>query len=191
MAESGLTLAVVFGCSEEQKKEIIRRLDTVDLVNNHPLLLPGLIAELERIRLVGRVDNLLDNFALRASADQELDLDMDKTKLATYLKLCYESRDLINQMEADKRQLTKMKTTKFGNTIASKNTGEQFPVIPISRKRLRLAGQQINARLDEIFSEYSDKINDCKMVIENMSLTMQTVSRTSLQGILPFSNQAA
>lgn len=158
-AKSELALTVIYGCSERQKREIIQRLDTVDLAYNHPILPSGLLAELERIRLVGRVDDLLDGFALKASSDQELDLDMDKSKMATFLKLCYESRDLINQIKAEKRQL---------NVMATRTT------ILKSRKHLRRAGRQINARLGDICSEYDDKLNDCNMVIENMSLTMQT-----------------
>src|SRR5436305_3098751 len=106
----------MYGCSETQKQRIIHRLRTLDLAYNHPTSLAGLVAELERIRLFGMVDNLLDNFALRAWADRELDLDMDKAKLSSFLKLCFESRDLMNQLQAVKKQLVKMtvETTKFG-----------------------------------------------------------------------------
>jgi hypothetical protein len=135
-----------------------------------------LLAELSRNRLVSRVDNLLDNFVLRASSDQELDLDMNKIKLATFLKLCYESRDLISQIESEKRQLTKMsaKTSKVCSMISQNNSNDKLLELPETRKCLRLAGQKISSRLEEILNEYDDKINDCNMVIENMLLTMQT-----------------
>jgi hypothetical protein len=177
-----LTLAVMYGCSETQKQRIIHRLRTLELAYNHPTLLTGLVVELERIRLFGMVDNLLDNFALRAWADRELDLDMDKAKLSSFLKLCFESRDLMNQLQAVKKQLVKItaETTKFGALI-SLNSGEDL-LAPGCQKRLKGAGEQINAQLDEIHTEFDDKINDCNMMIDNMSLTMQTARRARSPG---------
>jgi hypothetical protein len=43
-------------------------------------------------------------------------------------------------------------------------------------KRLKSAGEQIILQLGEIANEFDDKINDCNMMIDNMSLTMQTAS---------------
>ena len=166
----------MYGCDESQKEKIIRQLDKLELAYNHPTLLPGLIAELERSRLIERVENLLDSFALRA--DNELDLNMDKTKMGAFLKLCYESRDLINQMKAVRRQSAKMvtQTARFGKSICPNRRKGQLPVVSRTQGTLRQAGQRINLRLNEISSEYDDRINDCNMVIDNMSLTMQTAS---------------
>jgi hypothetical protein len=185
LAESELTLAVIYGCGKSQKEEIIRRLEAVDFAYNHPILLPGMMAELGRKRLVDRVDNLLDDFALRASSEEELDLDMNKAKLATFLKLCYESRDLISLLRIEKRLLAKMgvKTSRRGYAMGPKGTDDGFLWItgtPRLRKGL-WAGKRINRRLIEISSEYDDKINDCSMIIENMSLTMQTASSNFIQ----------
>jgi hypothetical protein len=171
----------MYGCSETQKQRIIHRLGTLELAYNHPTLLPGLLTELERIRLFGMVDNLLDNFALRAWAGRELDLDMDKAKLSSFLKLCFESRDLMNQLQAVKKQLVKMiaETTKFGELISQKSVDDLLALgFP---KRLKCAGEQINSQLDGIQTEFDDKINDCNMIIDNMSLTMQTASRALSQ----------
>lgn len=105
---SGLSLAVIYGCNESQKEEIIRRIGSLDFVYNHPVLLAGLIAELERNRIVQKVDRLIDDFTLRASLDLELDFNMNKTKMAIFLGLCYDSRDLINHMETEKRHLNRI-----------------------------------------------------------------------------------
>ena len=166
----------MYGCNDSQKEKIVRQLDKLELAYNHPTLLPGLIAELERSRLIERVEGLLDNFAL--GANHELDLNMDKAKMGTFLKLCYESRDLINQMKAVTRQSAKMvtKTAMFGKSICRTRTKSRLPVVSKTQRMLRQAGQRINLRLNEISSEYNDRINDCNMVIDNMSLTMQTVT---------------
>jgi hypothetical protein len=154
------------------------------------MLLPGLLAQLERIRLVGMVDNLLDNFVLRGRIDRgfdrELDLDMDQTKLSSSLKLCFESRDLVNQIQAVKKQLAKMaaETIKFGELISKKCVEDMLS--SDEEKRLKSAGEQIVSQLSEISDEFDDKVNDCKMVVDNMSLAMQTASQIyySLSGCL-------
>ncbi|KAL9112039.1 MAG: hypothetical protein Q9227_003659 [Pyrenula ochraceoflavens] len=159
-----------------QRLEIIQRLDALDLAYNHPILLCGLIAELERTRLVDRVDSLLDGFALKASSDRKLNLDMDESEMATFLETCYRSRELINQIKSEKRQLSAMarKTYKFKLYSNSTNEVTTFSAILKSQRDLRWPGCEIYARLCEINNEYEDKLNDCSMVIENMSLTMQT-----------------
>ncbi|KAE9363918.1 hypothetical protein N431DRAFT_550606 [Stipitochalara longipes BDJ] len=164
LTEPGLNLAILYGCNEEQKEQIIHRLETLDLAYNHPMLLPGLLAQLERIRLVGMVDNLLDKFVLRG-----------RTKLSSFLKLCFESRDLMNQIQAVKKQLAKMatETIKFGELISNKCVEDILS--PDEEKRLKSAGEQIVSQLSEISDEFDEKVNDCKMVVDNMSLTMQTV----------------
>ncbi|KAN0120384.1 hypothetical protein V8E51_002592 [Hyaloscypha variabilis] len=179
LPDPGVNLAILYGCNEEQKEQIIHRLETLDLSYNHPMLLPGLLAQLERIRLVGMVDNLLDKFVLRGRVDRgfdrELDLDMDQTKLSSFLKLCFESRDLVNQIQAVKTQLAKMatETIKFGELISKKYVEDVLS--PDEEKRLKSAGEQIVSQLREISDEFDEKVNDCKMVVDNMSLTMQTV----------------
>lgn len=157
-----------------QKTQVIRRLEALDLTYNHPLLIPGLLAELERIRLFGLIDKLLDNFTLRAWIDRELDLDINKAKLTSFLQLCFESRELINQIQAVKKQLSKMSV----EIIKFKDLTTQ-PVddpLALESERLRCAGELISAQLEEISTEFDDKINDCSVIIDNMSLTMQTVS---------------
>lgn len=188
-----MNLAILYGCNEEQKEQIIHRLETLDLTYNHPMLLPGLLAQLERIRLVGAVDNLLDKFVLRGRIDhgfdRELDLDMDQTKLSSFLKLSFESRDLVNQLQAVKKQLAKMatETIKFGELISKKCVEDMLS--SDEEKRLKIAGEQIVSQLSEISDEFDEKVNDCKMVVDNMSLAMQTASQ-SIIAFLVVSNLA-
>ncbi|KAK1762559.1 hypothetical protein QBC33DRAFT_551813 [Phialemonium atrogriseum] len=219
----GLTLAVVYGCNESQKQQLVRRISSVDLAYNHPTLLAGVLAELERVRLSRMVESVLDGFELQAWRETELDLDMDKAKMASSLKLSFESRAIVNQMQMLKPQLAKMRaeTARFadsmpaklemkeGETLAKNRDGDGIPGkrlqptfsqeqlrwesetlannsdddgIPtkqlqpaFSQEQLRRAGELIVSRLDEISTEFDDKINECKTIIDNMSLTMQTV----------------
>jgi hypothetical protein len=165
--QSRLNLAVVYGCSDKQKLDIIRRLDATKLGYNHPILLAGMIAELERIRLNDQVEALLNGFALKAGSDQDLELDMTKEVTLTFLKSCFESRELLKQIKAARWQLKKMiaRITQIENKTCRGMIGGT----------VSQAGQEIISRLQEIFIEYKDKIIDCEMVIDNMSMTMKTV----------------
>ncbi|KAK3387898.1 hypothetical protein B0H63DRAFT_559337 [Podospora didyma] len=170
--ESGLSLAVIFGCNEKQKKSIVSRMERCDLAYNHPMLLPGLFLELERTRLGDAVEVLLDNFALRGNSDRELDLDMDKERMTAFLKSSYASRDLANQIQAVKRQLGKMMMAMSGGVVDE----DPFSNTKSSEYGLSSrAGRQIRVRMEDIAYELDDRINDCHLMMNNMSLTMQTV----------------
>ncbi|CCC10892.1 hypothetical protein SMACR_12726 [Sordaria macrospora] len=226
--ENDLDLAVFYGCNEKQKDDIVRRIRSCDLKHNHPLLLPGLFFELERVRLVDQVEDLLDNFELRNNYEYNqlenvggtrgLDLDMDKKRMTDVLKSTYRSRELVSLIMALKRQLKKFETamdlveasvkesssltfsprclTRIpsatlssapGSTTISRattlygeeNHTQQGPPQQLSGAssyvRLERAGKQIRERLQDIIFEFDDKINDCHLVKDNMSLTMQTV----------------
>lgn len=220
-----------YGCNEKQKDDIVRRIRSCDLKHNHPLLLPGLFFELERVRLVDQVEDLLDNFELRNNYEYNqlenvggtrgLDLDMDKKRMTDVLKSTYRSRELVSLIMALKRQLKKFETamdlveasvkesssltfsprclTRIpsatlssapGSTTISRattlygeeNHTQQGPPQQLSGAssyvRLERAGKQIRERLQDIIFEFDDKINDCHLVKDNMSLTMQTVRVT-------------
>ena len=74
-----LSLGLVFGCTDSQRRQLIKRLRRVRPESDaHPTLVPGIFFELERARLEEYVDQLVDNFALKPSEDRALDLDMGK-----------------------------------------------------------------------------------------------------------------
>ncbi|GAB1315707.1 Magnesium transport protein CorA, transmembrane region [Madurella fahalii] len=55
-----LSFAILFGPSKAQQKSIITRLKRAGADTSHPMLLPGILAELERIRQMSHVDELID-----------------------------------------------------------------------------------------------------------------------------------
>ncbi|KAM7215571.1 hypothetical protein V8F06_009038 [Rhypophila decipiens] len=118
-----LNLAVVYGCNQKQKREAIKRIQACDLAEaHHPLLLAGMLFEMERVRLGDAVDKLLDNFALRgSSSDRDLDLDMDKARMTEFLRSCYESRELVNHIKAVQLELGKL-ITAVSATISLPNS---------------------------------------------------------------------
>ncbi len=60
------TFAIIYGCNERQKQEIEKRVRVAGDRTKYPLLLLGVLAELERERLVSKADQLLDGFTLRS-----------------------------------------------------------------------------------------------------------------------------
>ncbi|KAH8896755.1 hypothetical protein GQ53DRAFT_803594 [Thozetella sp. PMI_491] len=185
--ESSLTLAVVFGCNATQRKQIEGRLRVASSAAlTHPLLLPGIFAELERKRLSEQVEDILDRFTLRTSSasvtsDEKLGtLDMSEEQMAEYLQLCYRSQSLAKEFKAVKRQLSKMVQfcDSFGATGHSSLLLAKDPQATLTNDHGdEMAGinDMIRRRILEIMDEYDARIDECVMVVENMSITMQTV----------------
>ncbi|KAK5656070.1 hypothetical protein OQA88_5209 [Cercophora sp. LCS_1] len=55
-----LTLAILFGASEEDESRVLARLKRAGADAAHPMLLPGILAELERVRQMRKVDEMIE-----------------------------------------------------------------------------------------------------------------------------------
>ncbi|KAK6827640.1 hypothetical protein PG987_010981 [Apiospora arundinis] len=148
------------------------------------MLMAGILFELERKRLEECVERLTDDFALTSAEDRPLDLDMGRNEMISYLKKCYRSRELGNEINTLKRQLRNLieETGAFDETIVvggrnDKSSGddEDFEA-QVRRRQLKHAGRRIRSRLEEMCDILDDKIDSCNVTIDNMSLTMQTLS---------------
>jgi hypothetical protein len=73
----GLTFAILFGCPLSIEEEIVKRLSLATAEAAHPLLLPGIFAELERTRHVHVVELMIDEIESKIF---ELDIDSDETE---------------------------------------------------------------------------------------------------------------
>ncbi|GAB1316487.1 hypothetical protein MFIFM68171_06697 [Madurella fahalii] len=61
-----LTFAIVFGCTVSVEEEILNRLSSISTVEaTHPLVMPGIIAELERLRHINAVEATIDELEAR------------------------------------------------------------------------------------------------------------------------------
>ncbi|KAH6984188.1 hypothetical protein BKA56DRAFT_580639 [Ilyonectria sp. MPI-CAGE-AT-0026] len=179
------TFAIVFGCSEMQRRQIEGRVAAVTpTALAHPGLLPGILAELERKRLTGLVEYTLDRFTLRAGGTSAVTdghvgtLHMSEAQMGEYLELCYESQNLAKEFKGVKRQLSKM--TQFCDDLSFPalypmiRDGEEFALEAIQHG-LKDIGIRIKKRTLEIMDEYDNKIDECGMVLDNTSITMQTI----------------
>lgn len=195
--ESNSTLAIVYGCNERQLKQFLGRLAMASpAARSHPLLLPGIFAELERKRLSERVEDTLDRFtlgtdAVSTSADGSSGtLNMTEEQMGEYLQLCYESQSLAKEFKAVKRQLAKMvrlcddidDTTTHHQSVLSTMDSQTTLNNDKWEEESTNMSEIFKSRILEIMDEYDDKIDECNNVLGNMSITMQTVSNpTELQ----------
>lgn len=187
--ESRTTLAIVFGCNDQQQRQIEGRLRAVEPpALAHPVLLPGILAELERKRLTGLVEDTLDKFTLRAGGSSYLAdghvgaLHMSEKQMGEYLELCYESQNIAKEFKFVKRQLDKMidvcDDLSASTCAASKTRSSEATLGDPHREELSSVGTKIKRRTVEIIDEYDNRIDECGMIMENMSITMQTVGRS-------------
>ncbi|KAI0105585.1 hypothetical protein F4776DRAFT_471974 [Hypoxylon sp. NC0597] len=174
------TFAVVYGCNEKQMREIERRVRSIGAQTKYPLFMTGIFAELERERLVASVDKLVDGFALQSgrleSGSWNPSTDMSNAKAQMYLELCLDSRKLVDNIRAVKRQISKLLTEidEFGSYFASLND-KAHPNASKKARQFKKAGIQMKKRLQDILNEYDDKIDECNMIVGNTTLAMQTV----------------
>ncbi|KAK3296415.1 uncharacterized protein B0H64DRAFT_169712 [Chaetomium fimeti] len=63
--EQKLTFALLFGASEGQERSVLARLRTAGPDTAHPMLLPGILAELERKRQMEIADEMIDELEMQ------------------------------------------------------------------------------------------------------------------------------
>ncbi|KAK3321326.1 hypothetical protein B0T19DRAFT_487681 [Cercophora scortea] len=182
--EMDLSVAVMYGCNKRQKWQVARQLEACDLAYNHPILLPGLLFELDRYRLVQSVEELLDKSVLNTSSDREPSLEKDIANMTVFLELSYESREVEKEIQATKRQMVKMmNATREANqstmSFRPPKPSDSNTVTVISpteggsahrsgnmtdEARWIKAEQQIKTRLEDISYEFDNKLNDLQMI---------------------------
>ncbi|KAI1640422.1 hypothetical protein F4809DRAFT_590041 [Biscogniauxia mediterranea] len=177
---NGSVFCAVYGCNERQIQEIEKRVRLSGEKSKYPFLMVGVFAELEREQLVAAVDKLVDSFALRSEhlEDRSWDVgtEMSNEKTQEYLALCLQSRSLVDQIRAVKRQISKL-LGEMDELEEHFLSHKGYPCLPKDgRKRmLKRVGALMRKRLRDIMDEYDDKIDECNMIVGNTTLAMQTV----------------
>lgn len=102
----GITFAILFGCPLSVEKDVLKRLSFAMTEAAHPLLMPGIFAEIERIRQVPIVESTIDELEARIlqldfqSSDIEIPEDeaeeQNKQKRAAWLNTTYLRNALVS-----------------------------------------------------------------------------------------------
>ncbi|KAL1873592.1 hypothetical protein Daus18300_003959 [Diaporthe australafricana] len=192
----GLTFGILFGCPFSIEKQIVNRLSSVSADVAHPLLIPGIFAELERTRQVHVVESAIDEVEARIltvdSSPEEIDAmpislkeANNRAKRAQWLETTY----LRNQLVSWNTQLSKLAShaDELSNTVfqehdigqsrswrsARNDEPDSKERIDASRASLRRVGVKIRDRVQEIIDEYDAKIRDCTMRVDGMAMATQ------------------
>ncbi|KAI5920486.1 hypothetical protein F4810DRAFT_723321 [Camillea tinctor] len=209
--QTGITYAILFGCPENMKNEIIGRLSSAMNDSAHPLLVPGILVEIERIRHIKVVDetiteleNRISELDVLANMSGVADPDTERKnqlKREAWLNTGY----LRNQLVTWKNQLSKMlahmneledqvfrpepscvslrcsskghskkqcclrDTEENGDSIWRKDKDPETSV----DNHIRWTGNKIKGRLRDIIEEYDEKIRDCTMRLDGMTMATQ------------------
>ncbi|KAK6956710.1 hypothetical protein Daesc_001989 [Daldinia eschscholtzii] len=189
-----LNLSVFYGCNEEQSRDIERRLSGAGDAICHPMLPPGILIELDRTRLVERVESAIDPFVSSIEAlcctsrDPESILNRDGENTDELLCLYNDTNELVKGIRKVKRQISDM----------CKHTHELETTLAVTKRTRKLHGRPglgkkdrvqrtvpfitlntdtlIRERLSEIEAEYDEKLDECHMVLNGLNFTTQMVS---------------
>lgn len=197
----GLTFGILFGCPFSIEKQIVNRLNYATKDVGHPLLIPGIFAELERTRQVHIIESAIDDVETRIltvdSSPEEMDAmstamkeSDNRAKRAQWLDTTYLRNQLVNW----NTQLKKLAghTDELSNIVfRQREPDDARSCEPVkdeglknekcngaSGEHLQRVGVKIRDRIQEIIDEYDAKIRDCTMRVDGMAMATQWVRST-------------
>jgi len=191
-----LTFAVVFGCSREQEKTVISRLKTAREDVAHPMLLPGIVAELERKRQFDAVDDMIDELERRileldsepfTTRNQHGTTQVGRSRHKT--KAWHDMSFLRTGLQGQKTLLTRMRkhvdefplVAKYQSEAAYRDAETvrselETKLLDLDGDCIKKAGTRMKDRLLDLMDEYDEKIRYCLMRVEGMEMAAQWVS---------------
>ncbi|KLU82099.1 hypothetical protein MAPG_01176 [Magnaporthiopsis poae ATCC 64411] len=186
--DCGLTFAIFYGCHLSACDEIFRRLARMQSHEAaHPLLLPGIFAELEYSRHKALVDATIIDVESRIFELNTLQQESEQRRLGG-----------VAAVDADKKNIAKrnawLNTTYLRNGLISWNTqlakmarhaddinpdSDRFEA-PLLKSREQTPERgtvgmetKIRKRIQSIREEYEDWTRDCTMRVDGMAMTTQ------------------
>jgi hypothetical protein len=197
-----LTYAIMYGCTSAIEETMLKKLDGVRAEASHPLLLPGIFAEIELVRHTRLVEkSIVDvettifelNFELGATHGPERrEVERrNQAKRNIWLDLTYLRNSLITwerqlwKMAMHAEDLVKKVQAPTGPPQSDNMQGEGDDRLVRADETVAV-GRRIKKRLDIIRDEYDEKIRDCTMRVDGMAMATQWVggSTTKLHTVL-------
>lgn len=190
----------MYGCSPKVIDEVTGRLSVAGNSICHPVLLPGILAELERKRHVDLVQagltqrmqfvtNLLKNDTYDWKSRGAKETDHSTTdSVELWMAICH----LSNGLKTWKQQLLLIcdhVDEMAHNYFSGSPAGLCSDVLPVVtpqgggdidfERAMRRSGLMIRERLTRITAEYDKNVRDCEMIMEGMTIATQLVWRSN------------
>ncbi|KAF4468116.1 corA-like mg2+ transporter domain-containing [Fusarium albosuccineum] len=187
------TYAVLYGCDEKTAELIAKKLTETDHPAFHPMILPTVLADLERERQVAllradtqKIRQLTFNLTLNKeplTSNSMPKFDIDNNPIRLWQNMSY----LRNGMKNWQRQMQKMGShleDLSNNTLpwAQAKSSEQWGHFTYLEE-LRAPGFRIMQRRQELIDEYDEHIRECNILIQGLDLALSTDTRQTNQEI--------
>jgi hypothetical protein len=194
-----LTFGIFFGCTVATEKQVFNRIIRAKENAFHPLVLPGIFAELERARMVEVVEDTVDEiegaiFELNSGTTVRENRNTARTdgrpsgirfdRRRVWLNTTF----LRSRLQIWKTQLEKLvqNVDELSSSDYSSrsmllsdfgliNGLEQPQYVRVHDAQLKRTGFLIKDRLEGIIDEYQEKIEECSMRVDGMAIATQWV----------------
>ncbi|KZL72851.1 protein kinase, partial [Colletotrichum tofieldiae] len=186
--ESRLTFAVLFGCTADDEKKVFNRLSRAKDQVSYPLVLPGIFAELERDRMMRIVEYTADqneeaiyelnsgNMASYHASDDEEKGNLRHVRKTAWMNTTFLRNGLRvwrNQLRKMSDHVTELTTSHAGILMPSFSNESREEEPELDNKMTERTAMLFRDRLRVLIEEYEDKINECTMSVEGMSIATQ------------------
>jgi Mg2+ and Co2+ transporter CorA len=189
----------MYGCSFAIEQNIIGRLKYIASEAAHPLLLPGILVELELSRHIKLIESTINkveakifeldfDYANLGRPKSDVD-DRNEEKREAWLDLTYLRNGLIiSDCSGKDCMVSALRNwSKHSDGTMPKAIGPlKKPTWDVSKPKVRFrktpevykrdmqqVGERIKARLSAIRDEYDEKIRDCTMRVDGMAMATQ------------------
>jgi hypothetical protein len=174
------TYAVVYGCDDEAADFLKAKLTGTDHPVFHPMLLPTLLADMERERQVGllRKNSLkMDQLTVDLTMNKGLEgsqMDHNREPIELWQDMSYLQNGLRNWQRQMQRMIIHLEQSSSPTILDTKHYGIE---VERSLEKLAVPGSRIQKRLEELIDEYDEHIRECATVTEGLKLAMSMVSK--------------
>jgi hypothetical protein len=197
---SRLTFGILFGCTLDIERQVLNRLVSAGSGSFHPLVLPGIFAELERVRMTDVVEATIDEIeasiydldsgiaskeVARENTEDHKNGGTRHGRRTVWLNTTY----LRSRLQIWKTQLEKMveavdelTNIDFGfpglTLDATSRDGIEMKHPKTNHSQINRTSIMIKDRLQVIIEEYDEKIEECSMRVDGMTIATQWVRIT-------------
>ncbi|KAM0428887.1 hypothetical protein ACHAPT_006687 [Fusarium lateritium] len=184
------TYAVVYGCDDKAADFLTAQLTGTDHTVFHPMLLPTLLADMERERQVGlllknsgKMEQLTVDLTINKGL-QDPSSGSQRGQNQELIQLWQDMTCLQNGLQNWQRQMQRMVIH------LERSSSTMIPDLALydveaqkSLGKLRVPGVRIQKRLEELINEYDEHIRDCATVADGLKLAMSMDTRKTNQEI--------